>query len=677
MPLVSLSGVSVSFGERRLLDSVNLTVSSRMRMALVGPNGSGKSTLMRVMAGISAPDAGSVVREKDTRVSYVPQSVAQYPPGPSLRDEAEAAFERGAALVRESAALEERLGGLSPGSADAESLLWRHHELQEKIEASGYHRRAEAIQRVLTGLGFAPEDFSKACAAFSAGWQMRIALARAILEGPDILLLDEPTNYLDLEARTWLEEFLAEFPGGLLLVSHDRYFLDVVVGAIAEIFMSRVSVFTGNYSRYEEARSRDLEALLTKWRQQQEEISRIEAFIARFRYNASKARLVQSRITQLSKMERIEVPPVVKSIRFSFPPPPPSGRLVLAAEGLAKSYAGRGVFSDVGFEISRGDKLVVVGVNGAGKSTLLRLLSEKEAPDSGTLRWGTGVVPALYSQERADAWTSEKQVIEELEAVAPTALIPELRALLGSFLFRGDDVFKRVSVLSGGERSRLALLLLLLEPANLLILDEPTNHLDLASKDVLLRALRDFPGTVVFVSHDRHFISNLATSVLELRDGRARYLPGDYEYYLSKSASESARDGGLAERVPPYARPGERVLPHASAASSPSASTASRGTAADSRAEDKRLKSELRTLEKEEALLLQRLEELENERRQTEESMGRPEIYADGERMKELRRRHGANQREHAEAMQRWEQVDGGARLARERLGSKTGPASR
>jgi ATP-binding cassette, subfamily F, member 3 len=654
MPLVSLSGVSVSFGERRLLDSVNLTVASRMRLALVGPNGSGKSTLMRVMAGITAPDTGSVIREKDSRVAYVPQSVAQYPSGPTLRDEVEGAFERGAALLRESTALEERLGGLSPGSADAESLLWRHHELQEKIEASGYHRRAESIQRVLSGLGFSAEDFHKPCAAFSAGWQMRIALARALLQYPDILLLDEPTNYLDLEARNWLEEFLAEFPGGLLLVSHDRYFLDVVVQAVAEIFMSRVSVFSGNYSRYEEARSRDLESLMERWRVQQEEISRTEAFIARFRYNASKARLVQSRVTQLEKMERIEVPPVVKSIRFSFPPPPPSGRLVLSAEGLARSYTGRRVFSDVGFEVSRGDKLVVVGVNGAGKSTLLRLLSEKETPDHGSLRWGTGVAPAFYSQERADAWVSERQVIEELEALAPTALIPELRTLLGSFLFRGDDVFKSVSVLSGGEKSRLALLALLLEPANFLILDEPTNHLDLASKDVLLRALGDFPGTVVFVSHDRHFISHLATAVLELKDGKARYLPGDYEYYLAKTARDQ----------------------EAAAAAAPTAGGPAEGSrpAADSRAEDKRVKSELRALDKEEALLMQRLEELESERLHIEESMARPEVYADGEKMKELHRRHDENQREHIEAMQRWEQVDGSARLARERLGARSVP---
>ena len=379
MPLVSLSGASVAFGERKLLDSVNLTVASRSRMALVGPNGSGKTTLMRILAGQAAPDSGTVVREKETRVSYVAQSVAASiidPESPStpLWEEAEKAFDRGARLVRESAALEEKLGALSPESPDAETLLWKHHELQEKIEASGYHARAENMHRVLTGLGFSTDDFSKICTDFSAGWQMRIALARAILEAPDILLLDEPTNYLDLEARTWLEEFLAGFAGGLLLVSHDRYFLDVVVSAVAEIYMTRVSVFSGNYSSYEEMRSRELAALMERWRAQQEEISHIEAFINRFRYNASKARLVQSRITALSRLERIEVPPIQKAIHFSFPAPPSSGRLVLSAEGLAKSYAGRLVFSGVGFDVSRGDRLVVVGVNGAGKSTLLRLL---------------------------------------------------------------------------------------------------------------------------------------------------------------------------------------------------------------------------------------------------------------------------------------------------------------
>jgi ATP-binding cassette subfamily F protein 3 len=650
MPLVSLSGVSVAYGERILLDAVNLTVATRTRMALVGPNGSGKTTLMRIMAGQSAPDSGSVVLEKESRVSYVPQSVAPLAQekgstGPSLWEEAEKAFVRGAALVQESAALEERLGALSPESADAETLLWKHHELQERIEASGYHARKEGMHRVLSGLGFSVEDFAKPCSAFSAGWQMRIALARAILQAPDILLLDEPTNYLDIEARTWLEEFLAEFPGGLLLVSHDRYFLDVVVSAVAEIYMTRVSVFNGNYSHYEDVRSRELDALMERWRAQQEEISHIESFINRFRYNASKARLVQSRITALEKIERIAIPPIVKSIHFAFPAPPSSGRRVLAAEGLEKSYAGRRVFSGVGFEVSRGDKLVVVGVNGAGKSTLLRIVSGREAPDAGTLQWGTGVVPAFYSQENADSWTSDRQVVEELESAAPTSLIPELRTLLGSFLFRGDDVFKSVAVLSGGERSRLSMLLLLLRPANLLILDEPTNHLDLASKDVLLNALRDFPGTVIFVSHDRHFISHLATAVLEVKDGSARYLPGDYEYYLSKAGPGAAAPAAL----PPAA---ERTA-----------------TAVQvERIEEKRLKSELRALEKEESLLMQRLEELEAERYRIEESMARPEVYANGERMRELGRQHEENHGQHAAAMEQWAKVEGKFREAREKI---------
>ena len=647
MPLVSLTGVTVSFGERRLLDAVNLTIATGSRTALVGPNGSGKTTLMRIMAGQAIPDAGSVVLEKDTRVSYVPQS-GVVPAGCSLREEAEKAFARGKVIVEELAALEERLGALSPGSTEESGLLWKHNALQEKLEGSGYYGREEALDRVLAGLGFSRSDLMKPCTAFSAGWQMRIALARAILESPDILLLDEPTNYLDIEARTWMEEFLSGFPGGLLLVSHDRYFLDIVVRSVAEIYMSGVSVFNGNYSHYEEVRSRELAAIMERWRAQQEQIAHIEAFISRFRYNSSKARLVQSRITALEKMERIEVPPVVKSIHFRFPPPPPCGRVVLAAQGLEKSYGGTRVFSGVGVDISRGDKLVVVGVNGAGKSTLLRLISGREAPDSGELRWGTGVVPAFYSQENADAWQSDLQVIEELEAVAPTPLIPELRTLLGAFLFRGDDVFKRVSVLSGGEKSRLAMLMLLLKPANLLILDEPTNHLDIASKDVLLRALNDFPGTVIFVSHDRHFISHLATAVLEVKNGAARYLPGDYEYYLSKVSMEQGEAAGTAVAA--------------------REETKSATVTQQERQEEKRLKSELRSLEKQEEELMRQIEGLDAARHSIEQSMALPEIYANGQRMRELRKRHAETHGLHNNAMAAWEEMDARLRDLRDRV---------
>jgi ATP-binding cassette subfamily F protein 3 len=666
MPQITLSGVSVSFGARTLLDAVNLTLSAGARVALVGPNGSGKTTLMRIMADLMRPDSGAVVRERDTRVSYVPQSGVVHA-GVPLAEEIEKAFAHGKLILDEMRELEERLGALTQGSPDAEQLLQRHHDLHERIQASGYWGRAEAISRVLGGLGFGREDLGKAASDFSAGWQMRIALAKAILESPDILLLDEPTNYLDLEARTWLEEFLGGFPGGVLVVSHDRYFLDVTVRSVAEIYSARVSLYTGNYSRYELARQAELSSILERYRVQQEEIARVEAFIRRFRYNASKARLVQSRITYLAKLTPIEMPPVAKTLRFSFPPPPPSGRMLLTAHDILKSYGGKRVFGGVEVQLERGEKLAVVGHNGAGKSTLLRILCGRENPDGGELSLGTGVVAASFSQESADAWVSERQVIEEVEAVAPTSLIPELRTMLGAFLFRGDDVFKPVSVLSGGEKSRLALLLLLLKPSNLLFLDEPTNHLDLASKDMLLEALSSFPAAVVFVSHDRHFLDKLATAVLEIRDGRSRFFPGGYEYYQRRLCQEQAAShqeaaGGEA------AGPRERA---AAVEEAPSASLLERQ-------EDKRLKAALRSLEKREGEVLASLEALEARSRALEEEMARPESYSDGLRMRDLTKAHHAARSEHEGLMRSWEKLCVEISQAKERIeGFRSGKASR
>jgi ATP-binding cassette subfamily F protein 3 len=652
MPLVSLSGVSLAYGERMLLDSVNLSVASGTRMALVGPNGSGKTTLMRIMTGALAPDAGTVVREKDTRVSYVPQSGVVHG-GASLREEAENAFAHAHRVVGEMQAIEEHLAATSEGSREAEALLWKHHGLQERLDASGFHGRAETISRILGGLGFSREDLERPCSSFSAGWQMRIALARAIMESPDILFLDEPTNYLDLEARTWLEEFLRDFPGGLLLVSHDRYFLDVSVASVAEIYMSQVSVFQGTYTQYEQVRAGQLEAIMARWAHQQDEIARIEVFIRRFRYKASKARQAQSRVNYLERLERIEVPPVVKTIHFSFPPPPHSGRIVLEASGLAKSYSGTKVFDGVGIELSRGEKLVVVGVNGAGKSTLLRILSGRENPDAGAMKWGAGVVPAFYSQENSDSWTSDRQVIEELEAVAPTDLMPRLRTLLGAFLFRGDDIYKSVSVLSGGEKSRLSMLMLLLKPANLLILDEPTNHLDIASKDVLLASLKEFTGTVIFVSHDRAFIEGLATCVLEVKDGAVRLFPGGFEYYLRRRAQEEAGEAGEAAAL--RERDSFREQTQATATQL-------------ERAEEKKLKSTLRSVERKEADLLVELEAMEREKADIEHSMAQPDAYANGDRMRELTRSHEANQARHVKAMALWEELAAQAGELKKRL---------
>jgi len=639
MPSVSLAAVTVAFGERTVLDAVNLTVAAGQRTALVGPNGSGKTTLMRMLARQTKPDTGSVIWEKGVRVAYVPQTGVTHE-GRTLLAEAETAFSYGESLLTEIRALEERLSAATEGTRETETLLARHHELSEALSQCGYWAREEAMDRVLTGLGFSREDRLRETSVFSSGWQMRIALAKALLEVPDILLLDEPTNYLDLEARTWLEGFLAEYGGGVLVVSHDRFFLDSVVRSVAEIYMARVSVFSGTFSQYEAVRAKQLEEILERYRRQQEEISRVEAFIRRFRYNASKAAMVQSRVKYLEKLPRIEVPPVAPSMRFRFPAPPHCGRWALILSGLAKSYGERSVFSGLDLELPHGRKLAVVGPNGAGKSTLLRILSGTEGQDAGEVRWGAGAELAFYSQENADAWTSGHTVLEELEESAPTDLIPQMRTMLGSFLFRGDDVYKPVSVLSGGEKSRVVLLKLLLHPANILILDEPTNHLDIASKDVLLANLKDFPGTVLFVSHDRHFIENLADCVLELRDGRGAFHPSDYPHFLWRSAAaerEGAAEGGEAG-------PEDRKGP---------------SKVQTDRLEDKRQKARQRSLQREEEAVLASIGEAEGRRRELEELLARPETWADGERMRTLKKDLADNVKRHAGLMEEWERIAG------------------
>ncbi|HOV40138.1 MAG TPA: ABC-F family ATP-binding cassette domain-containing protein, partial [Spirochaetales bacterium] len=356
------------------------------------------------------------------------------------------------------------------GDPQAGPLLVELHALQEQVERSGFYRREERIYSVLTGLGFSPEDFSRATEEFSGGWQMRIALAKVLLEDPDILLLDEPTNYLDIEARNWLEKYLSTFSGGVLVVSHDKYFLDVTVSEVYEIFNRRITRYTGNYSAYEQRRVVEMESLLKAYREQQEEISRQEEFIRRFRYNASKAALVQSRIKQLEKIPRIEVPETLKKIHFRFPSPPPCGRKVLTVEALSKSYGDLQVFENLSFVLERGEKLAVVGHNGAGKSTLLRILAGKDTPTAGEVQWGSGVIRGYFSQEQEETLNPEHSILEEVETECPTSLYPKIRDMLGAFLFRGDEIYKPISVLSGGERNRLSLLKLLLRPANVLIL---------------------------------------------------------------------------------------------------------------------------------------------------------------------------------------------------------------
>ncbi|HOC28665.1 MAG TPA: ABC-F family ATP-binding cassette domain-containing protein [Treponemataceae bacterium] len=623
MAFVQFSRVSLAFGNRDILDSVSLNLASGTRAALAGANGSGKSTLMKVLAGTISPDGGERAIQKGTHVSYLPQSGIVHA-GKTLMDEVETAFSRGRELLDRFEAIGDELASLNPDDPRTVHLVEEHHDVQTALEESGWHRRRSLAEQTLAGLGFSVSDFDRNAGEFSGGWQMRIALAKILLERPDILLLDEPTNYLDLEARNWLEQWLNDFPGGFLIVSHDRYFLDSTVTEVYELFGGQLKRYAGTYSQYEKVRAVELESLIKRYEEQQEEIEKTNDFIRRFRYNASKAAMVQDRIKRLEKMELIEIPESLKKMRFHFPPAPHTGRLVLTTDKLGKKWGDRAVIENLDLVVEKKERLVVVGRNGAGKSTLLRILAGRDADFTGTVNPGAGVLAGYFSQDNAETLTGNERIIDLLEAEAPNELIPRLRDMLAAFLFRGDDIYKQVNVLSGGEKSRLALLRLLFKPLNLLILDEPTNHLDLHSKDVLLDALNSFDGTVVFVSHDRGFIEGLATRVLELTASgpgiasRVRNFPGDYRYYMERIAREEA---GLEPD-------GASDVKAGSAKDEPEKKSAN----ALSREEDKRLKSERRKLEREEERLMGEIARAEDELTAAEQHLADPAVYSDGEK---------------------------------------------
>jgi len=628
MGFVQFSRVSLAFGDRDILKDVSLHLAAGSRACLAGANGSGKSTLMKVLAGELPADSGDRAVQRGTRISYLPQSGIVHS-GKSLRDEAETAFAHIQELIDKAEKIAVRLQDAKDDDAAATAaLLEDHHRLQEQIENSGYYNRGAAISSVLAGFGFSPNDLDRDTGEFSGGWQMRIALAKTLLEQPDILLLDEPTNYLDIEARAWLEKWLAKFPGGCLLVSHDRYFLDVTVNEVYEIFQGNLKRYAGNYSAYEKTRQQELASLMKRYTEQQEEIAKTEALIRRFRYKATKAAFAQELIKRLDKMERIEIPENLKKIHITFPPPPRSPRVALTIEGLGKSYGAKKVLSGLDLSLDSGERLVVAGPNGAGKTTLLRILSGNDNDFEGTVKFGSGISAGYFSQDAAEALKGTEQVLEFMEANAPMQLIPKLRDMLGAFLFRGDDVYKPVSVLSGGEKSRLALLYMLLKPLNLLILDEPTNHLDLHSKDILLETLKQFDGTIIFVSHDRAFMEALSTKTLELSpvvndSSRARLFYGNYAYYLEKIGSGESevgsRDTEKSKKVPGTISDIKSV--------------------AEQRAQNKQRQAELRRLQRQESELLNAIDQLENEKSRLEAELSLPDVYSNGEKARAVKQK--------------------------------------
>ena len=630
MAFVQFSQVSLAFGDRDILKNVTINLQTGSKVALTGANGAGKSTLIKVLAGITKPDSGNRAVQKDTRVVYLPQSGLTHH-GCSLKEEADKAFEFGYEMQRQIDLIGELL---QKGEGNTDSLVLQQAELIQKLEDSQWYRREAACESVLLGLGFSRSDFEKRTEEFSGGWQMRIALAKALMQNPDILLLDEPTNYLDIEARSWLEQFLQNFKGGFLLVSHDRYFLDVTINEVFELFNGELKRYPGNFSHYEKVREVELKTLIAEYEQQQQEINKLEDFITRFGYKATKAAQAQEYQKKLDKMVRIEIPESLKKIHFTFPPAPHSGRLVLRMNDICKSYDGsKNVLNHLDLVLENSQRLVVAGKNGAGKSTLLRIIAGVDSDFSGEIIPGAGVKIGYFSQDNAETIKGKETILEYLEARAPLELIPKLRDMLGAFLFRGDDVYKSLDVLSGGEKSRIALLQLLLSPVNLLVLDEPTNHLDIHSKDVLLTALKDFGGTVIFVSHDRGFIEQLATVVLELKPGEFKYFPGDYVYYLEQTEA-SGNQQNLNEKATDNSnqnldkKNGGNVVQKVESKSESKLSWE----------EQKKRESERRKIEKKVSRLEEEIENLENKKNELETKLSDPQIYSNGEKAKAVQK---------------------------------------
>jgi ATP-binding cassette subfamily F protein 3 len=627
--MIQLEGVAKAYGDRVLFRDVSWQLGGRERVGLVGPNGVGKTTLCRILAGLESPAAGRVSRAREARIGYLPQEAAGHAAG-SVLGEVLAGFPEVWALEREMEQVAARLGDDADGA-----LTRRYGDLQHRFEAQGGYRLETEARVVLGGLGFRDGDLLRPLAEFSGGWRMRAALARLLLQRPPLLLLDEPTNHLDLESLAWLEAHLEAYDGAVVVVSHDRYFLNRMVTAIAELSPAGLALYPGDYDDYvvqREARQALLEA---RARSQARRVAEIERFIERFRYKATKARQVQSRIKMLERLPSIEVDGPARQIRLAFPSPPRTGRVVVRLRGIHKAYGPRVVYAGVDLDVERGDRVALVGPNGAGKSTLLRIVAGALPPDGGERTLGAHVTPHYYAQHQLDALDPTRTVLEELEAVAPEAGRTRLRGLLGAFLLSGDAVEKRIAVLSGGEKARVALAKMLVRPAPLLCLDEPTNHLDLGSRTVLEDALAEFAGTLVFISHDRYFINRLATKVVEIRDGRLVTHLGGYDDYRAALARDSARAAGPSPPAPSSA-----PVP----AGPPSAGAPGRGSRPRGRVDPavRALRRRLEALEGD-------IHALEARVRELGEALGDPTLYADGERARAV-----ALERRRAEEQVAW-----------------------
>jgi ATP-binding cassette subfamily F protein 3 len=673
--VIQLDDISKGFGGQALFRDVTWRIAERERIGLVGPNGAGKTTLCRILAGLEEPDTGRVSQGRAVTVGYLPQEVAGAASG-SVLAEALGGFEAVWALERE---MEDVALALERSPSDA--LTERYGELQHRFEGLGGYRLETQARAILSGLGFRPDELGRPLAEFSGGWRMRAALARLLLLAPSLLLLDEPTNHLDLASLAWLEDFLAGYDGTVVVVSHDRYFLNRMVTSIADLTPDGLVAYPGDYDDFLVEREARRELLEARARNQAKRIAEVERFIERFRYKATKARQVQSRIKMLDRVERIEMPGARRQVHFAFPQPPRTGRRVATLTGIHKAYGDNVVYAGVHAAVERGERLALVGDNGAGKSTLLKILAGVLPFERGERTLGAHVAVHYYAQHQLDALDPARTVLEELEAVAPEATHTRLRTILGAFLFSGDTVDKKVAVLSGGEKARLALARMLVRPAALLCMDEPTNHLDLASREVLESALAEFPGTIVFISHDRYFINRIATAVVEVAHGTLTRYPGSYDDYLDARArgveagpsepeagrgSEFTESAKARERAPaptpsprgPAAtRSAMARVPEPNGPSSSSSPSATPPPRPAVRLVKKKPSAEVKELRRRVEEVERRIHGLERRMSEIGAALSDPRLYLDGDRVRAVSSERKEVEAEMAGLLREWEDL--------------------